>query len=180
MNTALASGDLIDLNSDRGWIYGSSAGLPSWNADIGLQAGWAWPNRREAQYRCPKAYCHRYGQVFKICLVRGLGTEDRIGPPCVVEAGIAVDRSPCIADRAVGVHVDFAVFDGTPQPLDLDVVAPGTPTIHADGDPLAQQHAGEGLTGKLAALVGIENLGLTVAGQRVLERLDAEVGFHHD
>jgi len=49
-----------------------------------------------------------------------------MGPPCVVEAQITADRSPCLADRAVGVQIDFLVFDGTPKPLDHDVVAPST------------------------------------------------------
>lgn len=31
-----------------------------------------------------------------------------------------------------------------------------------------------------AALVGIEDLGPAVAGDRLLQRLDAEVGFHRD
>ena len=45
---------------------------------------------------------------------------------------------------------------------------------------LAQQHAGESHAGKLAALVGVENLWLAVARERFLQRLDAKVGVHRD
>jgi hypothetical protein len=47
--------------------------------------------------------------------------------------------------------------------------------IHADRDPVAIQGAGEVVAGKLAALVGIEDLGLSVPGERFLECLDTEL-----
>lgn len=73
-----------------------------------------------------------------------------MGPPRVVKVQITADRSPRLADRAVGVQIDFLVFDRSPKSLDHDVVAPRASAIHADGDFLAQQHAGESVGRELA------------------------------
>jgi hypothetical protein len=34
----------------------------------------------------------------------------------------------------VGPQINFLVFDGPPQALDKDIIAPRAATIHADGD----------------------------------------------
>ena len=43
-----------------------------------------------------------------------------------------------------------------PQPLDEDVVPPGALAVHADGDAVLDQHAGEFRAGELAAIVSAE------------------------
>lgn len=47
--------------------------------------------------------------------------------------------------------------------------------VHADRDAVPLQGAGEVITGELTSLVGIEDLGPTVAGKRFLERVDTPV-----
>ena len=74
------------------------------------------------------------------------------------------------------VQIDSLVFEGAPQPLDEDVVHAPAPAVHRDMDTGRPQAAGEGEAGELAALIGIEDLRLAVAGQRLLERLDAKAG----
>ena len=76
----------------------------------------------------------------------------------------------------IGVEVDLLVFEAAPQPLDEDVVHAPALAVHADGDAVILQRAGEILAGELAALVGIEDLGPAVSGERLLERLDTKIG----
>src|SRR5271156_5868684 len=63
---------------------------------------------------------------------------------------------------AVGrwAQVDPFVLHGPPQALDEDVVVAAPASIHADLDPVIPQHRGELLTGKLRALIGIEDAGI--------------------
>src|SRR5439155_25818515 len=79
-----------------------------------------------------------------------------------------------------GPEIDLFVFDRAPEPLDEDVVAPGALAIHADRDRVLDQQAGELGAGELAALVGVEDLRPAVFGERLLDRLEAELDFHRD
>src|SRR3954468_23650251 len=98
----------------------------------------------------------------------------------VVEAEIPADRGASLGDRVVSSEVDLLVLDRSPEPLDEDVVAPGTLAVHADGDPVPGQHTGEGPAGELAALIGVEDLRPAVAGQGLFQRLGAERRLHGD
>ncbi len=86
-------------------------------------------------------------------------------PPAVVEVQISPDRPPGLADGLVSPQVDLLVFDRFPEPLDEDVVAPSALAVHADLDLLGQKNLREVDTGELAALVGVEDLRLSEAGQ---------------
>ena len=57
-----------------------------------------------------------------------------------------------------------------------DVVHAPAPPVHRDLDTGRPQALGEGEAGELAARIGIEDLRLAVAGQHLLERLDARTG----
>ena len=70
----------------------------------------------------------------------------------IVEIQISAEGGTRLADAVVGSQVDLLVLDRAPQPLDEDVVAPGTTAIHADGDRVPRQQGGEDATGELAAL----------------------------
>src|SRR4249919_541141 len=96
----------------------------------------------------------------------------------VVEAEILADRGAGLGDRVVSSQVDLLVLDRSPEPLDEDVVAPGTLAVHADRDPVPGQHTDEHLAGELAALIGVEDLRPAVAAQSLLEGLDAERRLH--
>ncbi len=52
------------------------------------------------------------------------------------------------------------------------------PPVHGDRDLGVLEHAGEVEAGELAALVGVEDLGLAVSGHRLVQGLDAEPGIH--
>jgi hypothetical protein len=43
-------------------------------------------------------------------------------PSAVVEVEVAAERSPRLGDAVVGLEVNVLVFDGTPEPLDKDIV----------------------------------------------------------
>ena len=88
----------------------------------------------------------------------------------VVEADPLVDEEPGL--EAVGKVVQI---HRAPQPLDEDVVHATAPAVHRDSDTGRPQAPGEGEAGELAALIGIENLRLAMASQRLIERLDAKV-----
>src|SRR5258708_23443101 len=79
-------------------------------------------------------------------------------------------------DVAIGMQVNLLVFEDPAQPLDEEVVHAAPLAIHANGDLVPAQHAGEVVAGELAALVGVEDLRPTKASERFLERLDAEIG----
>jgi hypothetical protein len=61
----------------------------------------------------------------------------------VVEAEIAADPGASFRDAGVGPQVDFFVFDGSPEALHEDVVAPRPFAIHADLDLPARQDLDE-------------------------------------
>jgi hypothetical protein len=93
----------------------------------------------------------------------------------VVEFQIPTDPGARLADAVVGPEIDFFVFDRAPEPLDEDVVTPGRLAVYADRDGVVEKQTGERGAGELAALIGIENLGPAVLGQRLLDRLKAEL-----
>jgi len=101
-------------------------------------------------------------------------------PAAIVEVEVTSDRRARLGRGVVGSEIHLLIFDATPQPLDEDVVAPGALAVHADADPVFNQHASESRAGELAALVRVEDLRLTVASESVLEGLDAERRLHRD
>src|ERR1700686_4231250 len=92
----------------------------------------------------------------------------------IVESEISADRGARLADALVGAQIHLLVFDAAPQSLDEHVIPPSPFTVHADGDGVAGEHAGECRAGELRALVGVENFRPAVTGQGILQRLDAE------
>ena len=105
----------------------------------------------------------------------GLPIKRRVRPFDVVEADPLVDDTPGLEAVGKVVQIDSLVFERAPQSLDEDVVQATAPAVHRDTDTGRLQAPGKGEAGELAALIGIENLRLAVAGQRLLGRLDARV-----
>ena len=87
-----------------------------------------------------------------------------MGPSSVVEIQIPADRGPGFADGVVGMQIDLFVFDRLPEPLDEDIVPPGTLAVHADLNLLGQQHFRELDAGELAAIKGQEAFDPTSGG----------------
>src|SRR5207237_1140165 len=93
----------------------------------------------------------------------------------VVEAEPGANTSLGLGNGRIGVEVHLLVFEASPQSLHEDVVHAAALAVHADRYAVALQRAGEVVTGELAALVSIENLGSTIPGERLLERLDTSL-----
>ena len=93
----------------------------------------------------------------------------------VVELDMARNRAPRFAHRVVGSEVYLLVLQRLPEALDEHVVAPCPLAVHADGNAMALELLRELQARELAALVGIHDLGLAVAGHGLLQRLHAEV-----
>src|SRR5215217_8804526 len=85
-----------------------------------------------------------------------------------------------MASISLEIVVADALVDIAAEPLDEDVVSPGALAVHADGDTSFEQHAGEVVAGELRALIGVEDLGLAMPGERLLQSLDAEGRLHGD
>src|SRR5829696_8061649 len=98
----------------------------------------------------------------------------------IVKVEIPTNRASRLTDGFVGSQIDLLVFDAFPEPLDEHVVAPGSFAIHADGDVVVGENAGEGRTSELRALVGVEDVRPAVTRESILQRLDAEGRLHRD
>ena len=110
----------------------------------------------------------------------------------VVKAEIVTDPGAGLRNAGIGVQVDLFVFDGAPEALYEDVVAPSPlPFVtgrclqanterHADLDLAGGQHLDEVGGRELAALIRVEYLGRAVTCQRLLHSFYAEVGLQRD
>ena len=75
------------------------------------------------------------------------------------------------------VEINAFVFERPPEPLDHHVVHPASLAVHRDLDAGIPEGAGEGVIGKLAALIGIENLGLPIMLQGLFQGRNTEIGI---
>src|SRR6185436_16087329 len=96
--------------------------------------------------------------VAEVGAIGRAGVKARVWPLAIVEVEITTERTARLAHAVVGPQIDLFVLDRPPYPLDEDVVAPRPLAIHADGDAVVRQLAGEGLAGELRALVGVEDV----------------------
>ncbi len=73
-------------------------------------------------------------------------------------------QTPFLLDTVLtGTQIDPFVFHRPPQTLDEDVVMTTPATVHADLDAVRLQYLREFRAGKLAALVGVEDLRCAIA-----------------
>ena len=80
----------------------------------------------------------------------------------------------------MSAEIDLLIFDGPPKPLDKNIIAPSSFSIHADRDVMFVWQVCKGKTGKLAALIGIEHLGLSITCQSLLDGLKTKRGIERD
>src|SRR6266851_4541613 len=106
--------------------------------------------------------------ALKVGAIGRAGVKARVRSLAVVEVEIATERGARLADAVVGPQIDLLAFGRPPEPFDEDVVAPSSLAVHADGDAVGLQHAGERRAGELRALVGVEDARLAVPGDRLL------------
>src|ERR1700761_592019 len=76
------------------------------------------------------------------------------------------------------MNVYTLVFQAAPQPLDEDIIHPSPPSVHRNAYTRRPQNTGKPRRGELAALIGVENLGVAKPLQSLLQRLNAEVSVH--
>src|SRR5665647_1623414 len=63
----------------------------------------------------------------------------------IIKVEISADRASRLADGFVGSQIDLLVFDAAPQPFDEHIVPPSPFAVHADGDAVTGEHAGNGI-----------------------------------
>ena len=112
-----------------------------------------------------------------VCFIGGSVVQAGVRPPPVVEVNPGADAPAGFRAGLVRVEIDTLVLQGAPQPLDNDVVPPPASAIHGDLDAGLGEGLGELQARELAALVGVEDLGLRESRQGLLKGLDAEVGI---
>jgi len=105
-------------------------------------------------------------KAFEIDLIGRATLQVPVPTTPIVELEVPRQPRARVLNRLVGVQIDFLVLHATPQTFDEHVVAPRAFAVHADRDAAILEHRGEGLTGELRTLVGVEDLRLPVARQR--------------
>ena len=92
-----------------------------------------------------------------------------------VERHLACDRLTRFAHRFMGSLVDLLALDRLSEAHNEHVVAPTALAVHDDRDAVRPKLADELCPGELTALVGVDDLGHAVPGNRLIEHLHAEV-----
>ena len=75
------------------------------------------------------------------------------------------------------MQIDALVFEGSPQPLDEDVVEEPALAVHGNPHTGLPEGVGPGPGRKLAALVGVHDLRRAVPRDRLCQRIDAGLGI---
>src|SRR5664280_569357 len=140
------------------------------------------PDTRSDPYQVETALvsCQAEWQRVEVGLIRGAAVKTRMWTSAVVEVEIPANRSSRLADGFVSSQIDLLIFDAAPQPFDEHIVPPSPFAVHADGDAVLGEHAGEGRAGKLRALIGVEDVRPAVASHGIFQGLDAEGRLHRD
>jgi hypothetical protein len=95
----------------------------------------------------------------------------RVHPIPVVPVQVLCNLAARYTDTGVGELVEMLVFHRTPQSLDKHTVTPCATSIHGKLNPRVEHCAGEVNGCELTALIGINNLRHTVAGQGLAQDL---------
>lgn len=93
----------------------------------------------------------------------------------IVEVDPPPDSGPGVVPASESVQEDTLVFEGSPQPLDKDVVEEPALAIHGDTHPGLLQAVRPCPRCELAALVGVEGFWAAIPVQGVIQRIDAEL-----
>jgi hypothetical protein len=78
------------------------------------------------------------------------------------------------------MYVHPLVFHRFPQALDEHIISPGTAPVHAAVAPPILDRMHKRLRGNLAPLVGIHNLRLAMAIERLLQHIDRMAGLQRN
>jgi hypothetical protein len=115
------------------------------------------------------------GQVGEVKRIRRAAFKRAVRTPKIGELQIAPDATARRAHSLVVEQIHLLVLDGLLQPLHEHVVAPASHVVHVDGDAVVLEQLRDFETGELTVLIGIEDLRRTVALDRILRCLDAEI-----
>src|SRR5215471_16900910 len=88
--------------------------------------------RSDAPQRRRFSRCLRRGEAAEIDVIRRPPVKARMRPFAVVEPQIAAERTACLGHTAISLQIYLLILHRSPQPLDEHVVAPPSPSIHAD------------------------------------------------
>ena len=116
--------------------------------------------------------------LVEVSAIWGVSVKGSVGSFGVVEGQIFGQIGARIGDTGVGPQVDFFIFDRLPEPLNKDIVAPSAFAVHADFDVVLVQDCDEGITGELAALVGVEYLRRAIFSDGLLQGSHAKIVRH--
>jgi hypothetical protein len=100
-----------------------------------------------------------------------------VGLLVVVEGDPSANASPALRTGLPGVEADALILQRPPETLDEGVVEAASPAVHRDpcSDPFQPVGPGEGR--ELRSLIGIHDLAWAEAVDRLVQRLNAEVGL---
>ena len=98
-----------------------------------------------------------------------LPVKARMRAPGVIECEVPADRGAGIGNGIVSSEIHFLILHRAPNSLNENIVAPRTLAIHADGDAVPDEDAGELGTGELTALIGVEDVRPAVPGERLFQ-----------
>ncbi len=81
-----------------------------------------------------------------------------------------------LAGNTSPLQIHALMLEAAPEPFDKNIVQRSTPSIHANRNACALEHARERSAGELGALIAVEDLRLPVQSQRIFQAIDAERG----
>ena len=132
-----------------------------------IQAAFGWPGGG-AEPQAPVSF------VASVRLFGRSTVERRVGPAPVVEVHPPADAGPGLRASGELGQVHALVLERSPQALDKHVVHPAALAVHRDANASRLEHVGEVDAGELTPLVAIEDLGRTIALERLSQGRDAE------
>jgi len=94
----------------------------------------------------------------------------------IIEGEVPFQALVCRVDRLLGGQIDRLVFDALPESFHAHVVPPTPFPVHANLDAVVGQESRELLAGELASLIGVEDGRGAIPGDRLLHRVEAELG----
>jgi hypothetical protein len=95
----------------------------------------------------------------------------------IVEAKPAAEALAEFSAVVESMEVKILVFHSPPEAFDKNVITEVTLAIHADLDVVVFQGFCKSKTGKLAALIGVEDLRAAIKADRFLQSRYAEIGI---
>ena len=96
-------------------------------------------------------------------------------PDLIREGHVAGHPVMGVSDSLIGMEIDVLIFETPPQPLDKDIVPPPPGSIHADLNSMSLQKPSEFLAGELTAVIRVEDLWGTIAGDGLPHHFHTEI-----